>query len=184
MDDRLLSLAATTVHTGAFKTLALSTAGLLPVEKSTPHHIGMSGSQGPEDETNSTTPALLAKGQWLPHPSLPIELVAAVSKFVQQIPEVHCEEPMDGEQYPWPNIILDRLQDFAFTKGFAVVILSGSQNKGRMQFGCVHHEKPRDTRKIDNPDTALERKGQTTTSAKDCKWAVTCVFREDDLGEQ
>ena len=59
---------------------------------------------------------------------------------------------MDGEQYLWSNHILDRLQDLAFTKGFAVVILSGSQQKGRMRFGCVHHGKPRDTRKIDASD--------------------------------
>ena len=59
---------------------------------------------------------------------------------------------MDGEQYLWPNHILDRLQDFAFTKGFAVVILSGSQNKGQMRFGCVHHGETRDTRKIDKAD--------------------------------
>lgn len=135
-------------------------------------------SVAPVDGANS----LLAKGQWMPHPSLPAELVATISKFIQQLPEVHCEEPIDGEQYPWPNIILDRLQDFAFTKGFAVVTLSGSQNKGRMRFGCVHHGKPRDTRKIDNSDTSLKRKRQTTTLAKDCNWAVNCILKEDESG--
>ncbi|RPB23653.1 hypothetical protein L211DRAFT_849640 [Terfezia boudieri ATCC MYA-4762] len=30
--------------------------------------------------------------------------------------------------------------------------VSGSQQKGRMRFGCVHHGKPRDTRKIDDPE--------------------------------
>ena len=89
-----------------------------------------------------------------------VELIATISKFVQLVPEVHCEEPIDQEQYPWPNVILGRLQDFAFTKGFAVVTLSGSQNEGRMRFGCVHHGKPRDTRKIDNPDSSLKRKRQ------------------------
>ena len=68
-------------------------------------------------------PVLLAKSQWTPHPTLPPELIPAVSKFVLQLPELHCEEPIDGEQYLWPNLILDRLQDFAFTQGFAVVTI-------------------------------------------------------------
>ena len=100
-------------------------------------------------------PALLAKNLWTPHPTLSDELRSTVSKFVQKLPDLHCQQPMDGEQYLWPNHILDRLQDYAFTQGFAVVILSGSQKKGRMRFGCIHHGKPRDTRKIDNTDTAI-----------------------------
>ena len=73
---------------------------------------------------------------------------------------------MDGEQYPQPNIILelDRLQEFAFTKGFAFFTIGGSQNKGRIRFGCGHHGKPRDTEKLKRKvETALERKRQTTT---------------------
>lgn len=100
-------------------------------------------------------PTLCAKTSWAPHPSLPSDLQATVVKFVQQLPDLHCEEPIDGEQYLWPNQILNRLQDFAFTKGFAVVTLSGSQTKGRMRFGCVHHGKPRDTRKLDDSDTSI-----------------------------
>ena len=61
----------------------------------------------PPPANQNTVPVLLAKRQWTPHHALPTELVAIVAKFVQQLPEVHCEEPMDGEQYPWPNVILD-----------------------------------------------------------------------------
>ena len=60
--------------------------------------------------------------------------------------------------------------------------LSGSQKKRRLRYGCVHHGKPLDTRKINNMDSSIERKRHTTTLAKDCKWAVTCVLREDDSG--
>ena len=28
--------------------------------------------------------------------------------------------PIDAEQYPWPDLILDRLQNYAFTKGFTI----------------------------------------------------------------
>jgi len=89
---------------------------------------------------------------------------------------------MDGEQYPWTNNILDRLQDYAFTKGFAVVTLTGSEKKGGMRFGCVHHGKPRDTRKLDNPVTeATARKRETTAQAKECKWAINCIQRVDEV---
>ena len=73
---------------------------------------------------------------------------------------------MDGEQYPWPNNVLDRLQDYAFTKGFVVVTLTGSEKKGRMRFGFVHHGKPWDTRKPDDQDSAASRKRETITQAK------------------
>ena len=36
---------------------------------------------------------------------------------------------MDGEQYLWSNDILDRLQDYEFTQGFAVVTLSGTPSE-------------------------------------------------------
>ena len=52
-------------------------------------------------------PALLAKHLWTPHPTLSDEQSSIVSKFVQKLPELHCEQPMDGEQYLWPNHILD-----------------------------------------------------------------------------
>ena len=50
---------------------------------------------------------------------------------------------MDGEQYPWPNLTWNRLQDYA-TKVFAVVTLSGSQQKGRMRLDRIYG-KARDT---------------------------------------
>jgi len=67
------------------------------------------------------------------------DMVDVIAKVVRQLPDLHCEDAMDDEQYPWTNNILDRLQDYAFTTGFAVVTLTGSEEKGRMRFGCVHH---------------------------------------------
>jgi len=34
-------------------------------------------------------------------------------------------------------ITIARLKHYIFTKGFAVVTISGYQVKGRMQFGCI-----------------------------------------------
>lgn len=113
---------------------------------------------------------LSGKNKWKPHASLSAEAAAVVRKAVDNIAELHYEEPRDEEQYAWTNSILDRLQDYALTQGFAVVTLSGSHQKGRMRFGCIHHGKPRDTRKLDKAEAenATERKRETTTQAKGC----------------
>ena len=62
-------------------------------------------------------PTLVAKTLWTPNPTLANELCTIVSNVVDKLPALHCEEPMDGEQYLWSNDILDRLQDYAFTQG-------------------------------------------------------------------
>ncbi|KAF8457102.1 hypothetical protein BDZ91DRAFT_786041 [Kalaharituber pfeilii] len=128
---------------------------------------------------STATGTLSAKQTWTPHTSLPKELVSVVIKVVEEMPELHCEEPMDGEQYAWPNMALDRLQDYAFTKGFAVVTLSGSEKKGRIRYGCVHHGKPRDTRKLEAEDSEVQRRRQTNTQAKECLWAISINLRVD-----
>jgi len=69
--------------------------------------------------------------------------------------DLYSEEYMDGEEYVWPNQNLYRLKCYAFQKGFAVVTLSGSLQKGRMRFGCIPHGKLRDTRKVDAPELGI-----------------------------
>ena len=105
----------------------------------------------PDLVNDTQAPKLYAKSQRTPHLALPHELHPPVVKFAQELPELHYEEPIDGEQYLWPKDI--QLRDYASTKGFAIVILSGSEKKGRMRFSCVHHGKARDTRKIDDHDS-------------------------------
>ena len=77
-------------------------------------------------------PALLAKSLWTPHSVLPKELMSVFSNFVHELPDLHCEEPIDGEQYLLANQILDCLQDYAFTKGFAVFF-----NNPLLVFGAI-----------------------------------------------
>ncbi|KAF8465077.1 hypothetical protein BDZ91DRAFT_783421 [Kalaharituber pfeilii] len=107
---------------------------------------------------STATSTLSAKQTRTPHPSLPKALVSVVIKVVEEMPELHCEDPMDGEQYAWPNMALDRLQNYAFTKGFAVVTLT------------------RDTRKLDAENSEVQRTHQTNTQAKECLWAISTNF--------
>ena len=65
-------------------------------------------------------PTLLAKTSWAPHPTLPSEVRSTVSKFVQELPDLHCEEPIDGEQFLWSNDILTRSLE-----GFRTRVCSG-----------------------------------------------------------
>ena len=92
-----------------------------------------------------STKSLSTEAKWAPSSTIPFDTRDVITKVVQNLPELYCEDPMDGEHYPWANNILDPLQDYAFTKGFAVVTLSGSEKKGRMRFVCMHHGKPQDT---------------------------------------
>jgi len=69
-----------------------------------------------------------------PHPTLLKELLVRVSKFAPELPDLHCEASMDGGQYLWPNQLLGWLYSYASTQGFAVVTLSGSEQKGKIVF--------------------------------------------------
>ena len=60
--------------------------------------------------------------------------------FVQQLPELHCGEPID-EEYLQPDNTLDQLQEFAFNLRIDSLTLSGPQKKGWMRSGCVHNER-------------------------------------------
>lgn len=75
---------------------------------------------------------LLAKSQLVLHPALSNKVILIVSKFAQQLPELHFKHSIYSEQYLWLNLTLDRLQHYAYTKGFAVVTLGGSEQKGRI----------------------------------------------------
>jgi hypothetical protein len=97
--------------------------------------------------------SLNSKANWSPHPRLLATQVPVVQKQIDRAPDLHFEEPLNGEQYFWIHEAKERLQDFAFSKGFAVAITSGGEKKGRVRISCVHHGKPRDTRHLDMPAT-------------------------------
>jgi hypothetical protein len=95
-----------------------------------------------------------------------------VARRIQQatscLPQSHILLPVAGEQFQCPADALLRLQNWAFTQGFAVVTESCREN--RVIFQCIHHrQKTRNTRRI-----ALENRVRlgTRTRAKGCTWTM------------
>ncbi|KAF8432503.1 hypothetical protein BGX38DRAFT_248137 [Terfezia claveryi] len=96
--------------------------------------------------------------------------------MADEISELHQHAPITGEQYAFPNDTYRRLQDYAMHTGFAIVVGSGSEKKGRIEYLCVHHGKPRNTRQLE------ERTRDTKSRAKDCKWLCFLSFKKINDG--
>ena len=82
------------------------------------------------------------------------------------IPPAHLLPPEIGELFATREEAIERLQNFAFTRGFAVVTRSSEPD--RVKYACVH--KGDSTRNW--PGTALEdrKRLETHTNALGCKW--------------
>jgi hypothetical protein len=65
-------------------------------------------------------------------------LALQIQKATNALPPAHLVTPVFGESFVTPEDALWRLQDWAFTQGFAVV--TESSRKGRAIFGCIHHK--------------------------------------------
>jgi hypothetical protein len=95
-------------------------------------------------------------------------LASQIALATKALPFAHLITPAHGESFKTPEDALQRLQDWAFTQGFAVV--TESKRKGRVIFQCIHHRtKTRNSRK-----TATEDRERVSTAikAKGCTWTV------------
>ena len=94
-------------------------------------------------------------------------LAAQITLATKALPPAHLLTPAHGESFKTPEEAFRRLQDWAFTQGFAVV--TESTRKGRVIFQCIHHrKKTRNSRKIVTKDrerisTAIKAKGYIWT---------------------
>ena len=70
------------------------------------------------------------------------------------MPAHHLLEPYECEIFKDTNAAFNRYQDYAFSKGFFIIILSSSNETGLRPhyiFGCKHHSKhTRNYRKLDD----------------------------------
>src|SRR5439155_1651246 len=73
-------------------------------------------------------------------------LASQIERATRALALAHLLTPVAGESFINHEDALKRLQDWAFTQGFAVV--TESVRKGRVIFQCIHHrKKTRNTRK-------------------------------------
>ncbi len=83
--------------------------------------------------------------------SITEELATDIQRAINALLPAHQVEPQDGELVDNPRDGYIRLQDWAFTQGFALVKESSRSERWVLQ--CIHHhDKTRDSRKIEEKD--------------------------------
>jgi hypothetical protein len=105
------------------------------------------------------------------------ELRRQLDAAVASLPPAHCLNPIEDELADSREAAFVRLQDWAFTKGFALVTESAKTHNGQVvcaYIECVHHKKEtRNTRKL----TEGEReRAQTRTQANGCKFSIGIYY--------
>ncbi|KAL8948976.1 MAG: hypothetical protein Q9222_004882 [Ikaeria aurantiellina] len=121
--------------------------------------------------------------EWQPHPSLSEDLTSLIRRIVESIPPTHLEPPATGERFDDADAVANRLQNYAFSQGFAMV--TGSCGKGRKTYLCKHHgTKTKNIRKLDDTpskDGSTNRKHQVmNVHAKGCNWRCASKATEVD----
>ena len=102
-----------------------------------------------------------------------------IGKAKALLPPAHCLPPQEGEGFASWEEGKARLQDYAFTQGFAIVIESFQKTRGVMLLECTrHHRKERNTRKL--AETDRQRKS-TKVSFNNCKYRVRLRKKKDEI---
>jgi hypothetical protein len=112
------------------------------------------------------------------------DLSAAIAKVLATIPPAHLIDPVDNELYVSAEAEFDRLQDYAFSKGFCVVVESSTltdaaKNKS-LRLACIYHKiATRNTPKLDNEvgEGSNRTQQHTMTKAKDCQWYMFISYK-------
>jgi hypothetical protein len=106
------------------------------------------------------------------------ELRAHIDEAIAALPPAHCRPPTKGEIVESPSSGYVRLQDWAFTHGFALAIESA--NAERTMFRCTRHQKKtRNTRKTEEAD---RRRVETHTQARGCQFNLY-ISKQKRLGD-
>jgi hypothetical protein len=107
------------------------------------------------------------------------ELVAQLAIAVAALPPAHCLDPVENEPSESREAAFIRLQDWAFTKGFALVTESAkTKNKQvvRVYLDCVHHKnETKNSRKLDEE----RQRVQTRTQANGCKFSIGIYYTKE-----
>ncbi|SMR48469.1 unnamed protein product [Zymoseptoria tritici ST99CH_1E4] len=128
-------------------------------------------------------PPPFPRAAWQPHPLLAREQRKRVESFVQAIDPSHYEHPRNGEVYKDAEHCYSRLQDYAFTMGFAVVCtLSTAQRK---LYYCIHHgDGTRNDREFeeamndsDDEYRNLRARAAKCIRARHCKWYCRLAYK-------
>jgi hypothetical protein len=107
------------------------------------------------------------------------ELRVQLDAAVAALPPAHRLNPTENEPTDSRDAALARLQDWAFTKGFALVTESAKTHKGRVvrvYLECVHHKKEtKNCRKFTEEEW---QRVQTKSQSNGCKFSIRIYDNE------
>ncbi len=75
---------------------------------------------------------------WQPHPNLNPSLIFIVQRAIDRIPPAHPESSADGELFDISSETYERLQNYAFSQRFQIVIEFCKVD--RRNYSCIHHK--------------------------------------------
>jgi hypothetical protein len=116
---------------------------------------------------------------WVPPAGLPDFVVAPIQQAIEKIPSPHFLPPQAGELLD-PDKAYERLQNYAFTQGFCIVISSRDRAKTYIRFVCIHHGfTTPNWRRLDEQRTeeGNREKEYTSIRARGCPWQVYVSFK-------
>ncbi|MCJ1467533.1 hypothetical protein MMC07_006158 [Pseudocyphellaria aurata] len=101
-----------------------------------------------------------------------------IRNAIDLLPPAHRIPPSDDEVVTGPEEGKLRLQDYAFTQGFCLVVASYDKKRQRLIMECSRHKKKtRNTRKIEEEDRV---RAATDVAYNDCRYRVKITYIKDE----
>lgn len=110
----------------------------------------------------------MASALWTAHPHCPAHLRDEVKARVRALPSAFLEEPTNSEVFDNVELYQERLQGFALSQGFTIVLISGSMKQAHPRFYFKYIYYGNSTRNIRNLEEHVQRnkKGDIITYYK------------------
>jgi hypothetical protein len=122
---------------------------------------------------------------WTAPAGLPDFIVTPLHDAIQQMPPAHLLPPQAGEVH-LPDQAYHRLQNYAFSQGFCIVITSRNKANTYIRYACIHHgHDTRNWRHLDDHRTeeGNRQKKYTTIRARGYPWQVYLSYKGISKGK-
>ena len=137
-----------------------------------------------------TSPVAVNAPSWVPHPYLDEDLIPILQRAIDRIPPSHLLPPRKNETFDTPDDAWTRLQDYAFSQGFAIVTGQYGKADPRKAYKCIHHSvETKNWRKLpehkgeqDLEHRTTRQQEKTKIKAKACEWRITIAFKDIKRG--
>ena len=101
-----------------------------------------------------------------------------IRNAIDLLPPAHRIPSSDGEVVTGPEKSKLRLQDYAFTQGFCLVVVSYDKKQQRLIIECLRYKKKtRNTQKIEEKDRV---RAATDVAYNNCRYRVKMTYIKDD----